>query len=170
MTFAQRVTGVLRLDARTFEEIEADTSANAQAFAVVVGASVAAGIGVAVGFGAAGLIRETLGALVGWVLWAGVTYVIGTRLLPEPQTRTNMGELLRVIGYAYAPNVFALFGFIPVLGVLVRTVVAFWLLAATVVAVRQALDYRSTLRAVAVVLIGWCFFILITRVLVAQAL
>ena len=83
------------------------------------------------------------------------------KLLPEPQTRTNMGELLRVIGYAYAPNLFGFFVFVPVLGVVVGTLVAFWLLAATIVAVRQALDYSSTLRATAVVLLGWLIFVVI---------
>jgi hypothetical protein len=72
-----------------------------------------------------------------------------------------MGELLRVIGYAYAPNFFAVFAFIPAFGILVSTVVAFWLLAATVLAVRQALDYVSTFRAAAVVLIGWLIFVVI---------
>jgi hypothetical protein len=161
MTFAKRVKGVLILDVRTYEEIEADTTANAQALLVVVAASVAAGLGAGVRLGAIGLLRETLGALIGWVMWAAVTWVIGSKLLPEPQTRTNMGELLRVIGYAYAPNLFRFLAFIPALGVVISTVVAFWLLAATIVAVRQALDYVSTLRATAVVLIGWLIFVLI---------
>ena len=161
MTFGQRVTSVLRLDAAAFEEIEADRSANGQALAVVVMASVAAGLGAGLLLGPLGLLRETLAALVGWVMWAAVTYVIGTRLMPEPQTRSDMGELLRVIGFSYAPNVFAVFAFVPVVGIAVRVVVAFWLLAATVIAVRQALDYRSTGRAVVVVLIGWVLFVLI---------
>ena len=76
-------------------------------------------------------------------MWAAVTWVIGAKLLPEPQTRTDMGELLRVIGYAYAPQLFAFFAFIPVLGGVVSTVVAFWLLAATILAVRR----RSTTSA-----------------------
>ena len=161
MTFAERVKGVLVLDVRTFEEIEADTTANVQALVVVVVASVAAGLGAGVRLGTIGLFRETLGALIGWVMWAAVTWVIGAKLLPEPQTRTNMGELLRVIGYAYAPNLFGFFVFVPVLGVVVGTLVAFWLLAATIVAVRQALDYASTLRATAVVLLGWLIFVMI---------
>jgi len=111
--------------------------------------------------GVSGLLRETIGALVGWVMWAAVTWLIGSKLLPEPQTRTDMGELLRVIGFAYAPQLFGFFAFIPVLGGLVSTVVAFWLLAATILAVRQALDYTSTLRAAAVVLIGWLIFVVI---------
>jgi hypothetical protein len=164
MTFGQRLTRVLRLDAAAFEEIEADRTANGQALAVVVAASLAAGLGAGLLLGPFGLLRETLVALVGWVMWAGVTYVIGTKVMPEPQTRSDMGELLRVIGFSYAPNIFAFFAFIPVLGGLVRVVVAFWLLAATVIAVRQALDFRSTLRALGVVLIGWLFFVLITAI------
>jgi len=161
MTFAERVKGVLVLDVKTFEEIEADRTANGQALLVVVAASVAAGLGAGVSLGTMGLLRETLGALIGWVMWAVVTWAIGAKLLPEPQTRTDIGELLRVIGYAYAPQLFAFFVFLPILGGVVSTVVAFWLLAATIVAVRQALDYVSTLRAAAVVLIGWLIFVVI---------
>jgi hypothetical protein len=161
MTFAARVKGVLLLDVRTFEEVEADRTANLQAFLVVVGASAAAGLGAGFRLGASGLLRETFGALIGWVLWAAVTWVIGSKVLPEPQTRTDMGELLRVIGYAYAPNLFGFFAFIPVLSIVVATVVSFWLLATTILAVRQALDYVSTLRAAAVVFIGWLIFVVI---------
>lgn len=162
MTFGQRVTGVLKLQPATFEEIEASPSATSQAIAVVVLASVAAGIGAGLAGGAIELLRVTFAALVGWLMWAFVTYIIGARLMPEPGTKTDMGELLRVIGFSYAPNLFAVFAFIPLLGGVVRVVVACWLLAATVIAVRQALDYKSTLRAVAVVLIGWLLFVLIT--------
>jgi hypothetical protein len=162
MTFTQRVKGVLILDAMTFEDIEADRSANGQALLVVIAASVAAGLGAGVRLGVTGLLRETVGALAGWVMWAAVTWVIGSKLLPEPQTRTDMGELLRVIGYAYAPNLFGFFAFIPALGVVVSTIVACWLLATTIVAVRQALDYVSTVRAAGVVFIGWLVFVLIT--------
>lgn len=162
MTFTQRVKGVLILDAMTFEDIEADRSANGQALLVVIAASVAAGLGAGMRLGVTGLLRETVGALAGWVMWAAVTWVIGSKLLPEPQTRTDMGELLRVIGYAYAPNLFGFFAFIPALGVVVSTIVACWLLATTVVAVRQALDYVSTVRAAGVVFIGWLVFVLIT--------
>ena len=61
MTFAERVKGVLILDVRAFEEIEADTTANGQALVVVVAASLAAGLGASVRLGTIGLFRETLG-------------------------------------------------------------------------------------------------------------
>jgi len=159
MTFGQRITGVLRLSPSTFEEIEADRKATGQALAVVVIASLAAGIGGGLLLGPLALARETLGAVVGWVMLAAVTYVLGTRLFPEPQTRTDMGELLRVIGFSSAPNFFSLFGLLPFVGWVAPSIVAFWLLATTVVAVRQALDYTSTLRAFVVVLVGWLIFV-----------
>ena len=162
MTVTERVTGVLALRPSVFEEIEADKHANLQALAIVVTASLAAGLGGGFSGGPVGMVRETIGAVVGWVMWAGVTYVLGARLMPEPNTRTDMGELLRVIGYSYAPSVFALFAGLPLVGYGIRMVVDFWLLATTVLAVRQALDYKSTLRAFAVVLIGWLFFVTIS--------
>ena len=67
-----------------------------------------------------------------------------------------------VIGYSYAPSFFALFAALPFVGYGIRVAVDFWLLAATVLAVRQALDYKSTFRAFAVVLIGWLFFLTIS--------
>jgi hypothetical protein len=161
MTIGARLRGVLVLDPATFEDIERDRTAGGQALAIVVAASLAGGIGAGLLFGPLALLRETVAALVGWVLWAGVTYVIGTRVLPEPQTRSDMGELLRVIGFAYAPNLFAVLGVLPLVGGVIRTVVTFWVLAATILAVRQALDYHSTARAIGVVLIGWLFFVVI---------
>ena len=162
MTFGQRIGGVLRLDATVFEEIEANTTVTGQAVAVVVTASIAAGLGAGALSGPIEMVRETLGALIGWIMWAAVTYVIGARLMPEPQTRTSMGELLRVIGFSYAPNFVDVLALLPFIGGVVRIVVAFWLLAATVIAARQALDYRSTGRAIVVVMIGWLVFVVIS--------
>src|SRR5690349_14030344 len=116
MTVTERVTGVLALRPSVFEEIEADKDANLQAFAIVVLASLAAGLGGGFSGGAVGMVRETIGAVVGWIMWAGVTYVLGARLLPERDTRTDMGELLRVIGFSYAPSFFALLAALPLIG------------------------------------------------------
>ena len=86
MTFGQRLAGALRLDAATFEEIEADATATPQAFAVVLLATAAAGLGAGLALGPWALVRAATAAVIGWVMWAAVTFVLGTRLLPEPQT------------------------------------------------------------------------------------
>jgi hypothetical protein len=94
-------------------------------------------------------------ALVGWGLWAGITYFIGTRLLGTPATSSTWGELLRTTGFAAAPGIFRILGFMPIVGIPVYFLVSVWMLVTFVVAVRQALDYTSTWRAVAVCMTGW---------------
>jgi hypothetical protein len=156
-SFGERLLGAVTLDRRIYEEVEADRGATGQAFAVVLLASIAGGIGVA-GLGvpdASGVAIAAIGALAGWVAWATLTYLIGTRLLPEPQTRANAGELLRTIAFASAPGWLRVLGVVPVIGLFVYAIASIWMLVAMVVAVRQALDYTSTGRAVAVCVVGW---------------
>ena len=150
-----RIIRAAKLDARLYEEVEADRDATGQAMAVVVMSALAAGIGSLGSGGLLGLVGGTIVALVGWLIWAFLTYFIGTRLLPEPQTKADYGELLRAIGFASAPGLIRAFGVIPGLGALVFLVAGIWMLVAMVIAVRQALDYTSTPRAVGVCLIGW---------------
>jgi hypothetical protein len=161
-TFTERLVGAAKLDKDTFEEVEMDRSAMNQALAVVVLASVAAGIG----SGRNGLIAGIAAALVGWFIWAGLTYLIGTRLLPTPQTHADWGQLLRTTGFSASPGILRLLGFVPILGSLIFAIANLWMLAAFVVAVRQALDYDSTWRAVGVCLIGWIIFAVLSALFI----
>jgi hypothetical protein len=166
-TFAQRVVGAARLEPRTYEEVEEDRGANLQAVAVVLLASIAGGIGLR-GMGVMGprsMITDAVGALVGWIAWAALTYVIGTRLLPGAQTRADIGQLLRTIGFAAAPGVLRVLGTIPVLGPILYAVASVWMLLAMVVAVRQALDYTSTIRALAVCAVGWALSLILAAII-----
>jgi hypothetical protein len=159
MTVTERVTGVLALRSSVFEEIEADHKANGQALAIVVLTTLAAGIGGGQYGGVSRMALEAVGAVIGWITWAAVTYVLGVRLWPETQTRSDLGELLRVMGYSTAPGFFSVLATLPLLGRFVPEVISFWLLGTTIVGVRQALDYKSTLRAAIVVIVGWLFFV-----------
>jgi hypothetical protein len=150
-----RIIRAAKLDARLYEEVEADRDATGQAMAVVVLSALAAGIGSLESGGVLGLVGGTILALIAWLLWAFLTYFIGTRLLPEPQTKADYGELLRTIGFASAPGLIRVFGIVPGLGAPLFLVAGIWMLVAMVIAVRQALDYTSTPRAVGVCLIGW---------------
>ena len=165
-SFTERMIGAAKLDVQVYEEVEADTGATGQAMGVVLLSSVAGGIG-SVGVGAGGFggfLAGGIAALIGWVAWASVTSIIGTRLLPEPQTRSDVGELMRTLGFAQAPGLLRILGIVPVVGPLVFSIVSIWMLVAMVIAVRQALDYTSTLRAVGVCLAGWTVYVAISVV------
>jgi hypothetical protein len=170
MTFAHRLIGAARLDAAVYEEVEADRTATGQAAVIVVLASVAAGVG-SLGLNVrdpGGMIAATIGGFVGWVAWAVLTYVIGTRWLPGAQTRSNVGELLRTLGFAAAPGLLRILGVLPFLGGALYWLASLWMLIAMVVAVRQALDYTSTGRALAVCIAGWVLSLIIAA-LIANA-
>ena len=150
-----RMIRAAKLDVDLYEEVEADQGALRQAMLVVVLSSVAAGIGSFGQGGLGGMLIGMIVAIVGWYIWAYLTYFIGTRLLPEPQTKADHGELLRTIGFSSSPGLIRVLGIIPGLTEIVFFVASIWMLTAMVIAVRQALDYESTWRAVGVCVIGW---------------
>lgn len=150
-----RMIRAAKLDANLYEEVEADQGATGQALAVVVLSSVAAGIGTISAGGVSGIVLGTLVTLAGWYVWAYVTYLIGTKLLPEPQTEADLGQLLRTTGFASSPGLARLLGIIPGLIGIIFFLVSIWMLVAMVIAVRQALDYSGTARAIVVCAIGW---------------
>ena len=150
-----RAIRAAKLDVTLYEEVEVDQTALGQASAVVLLSSVAAGIGSALQGGVGGLFLGAIAALIGWYVWAYLTYLIGTRLLPEPQTEADVGQLLRATGFSSSPGLIRVLGIIPGLTAVVFLIASIWMLAAMVVAVRQALDYSGTLRAVGVCVIGW---------------
>ena len=156
-----RIIRAAKLDVNLYEEVEADKGAFGQAMTVVVLSSIAAGVGSIAKGGLSGIFIGTIAALIGWYLWAYLTYFIGTKLLPEPQTKADHGELLRPIGFSSSPGLIRVFGIIQGLGMIVFSVASMWMLVAMIIAVRQALDYKSTLRAVGVCVIGWIIQILI---------
>jgi hypothetical protein len=162
-SFPMRLLGAVALDPVLYEEVEADRLATPQALVVVVLSSLSAGIG-ARGFGGdtfPGVLFISGLALISWATWALVTYEIGARLLPEPQTRVDVGELLRTIGFSAAPGMLRIFGVVPGATIPAFAITAVWMLAAMIVAVRQALDYQSTGRAIAVCVLGWTLAIAI---------
>ena len=160
-SITDRMIRAAKLDVNLYEEVEADKGAMGQAMGVVVLSSVAAGIGTIGTTGMKGLVLGTIAALVGWFIWAFLTYYIGTRLLPEPQTKADYGELLRTIGFSSSPGLLRVLGIIPLLGSIISLICGIWMLVAMVIAVRQALDYTSTWRAVGVCIVGWIVQIVI---------
>jgi len=159
--------GAARLRPETYEEVEADRSATRQAMLVVVLVALATGIG---NLGSGSIIAFVVGiviAIVGWALWAWITYFVGTTIFRTPETQADWGQLARTLGYAQSPGILKILGFIPVIGLPVFVIVSIWQLVAMVIAIRQALDYTSTLRAVGVAVVGFIAYAVLTSVVFA---
>jgi hypothetical protein len=103
--------------------------------------------------GASSGFLGALGSFFGWAFYAWVAYIIGVKLFPGPQTKSNWGEIARTLGYANTARFLIVFELIPGLSALTRTVVGIWVLVSTIIALRAALDC-STARAVVVAIVS----------------
>ena len=161
----KRMMGAARLDAAIYEEVESDPSATKQALTVVILVALATGIGTFGTGGPAGLVVGIVAGIGLWALWAWITYFVGTTILKTGETEANWGQLARTLGFAQSPGLLKVVGFIPVLGPWVFTIASIWQLAAMVIAIRQALDFTSTWRAVGVAMVGFIPYVLLISII-----
>jgi hypothetical protein len=162
--FGTRLVGAMRLDAATFEDVEHDVKATGQAALVVLCSQAAQAVGLLRdGFGGLFAITVVFGVL-GWIIGAAVLFVVGTKLLPDKGTEADLGQLLRTVGFAEAAGVLGVASLAPVVGGVVFLIVNVWILIAMVIAVRQALDYQTTTRAIVVCIVAWVLMLAVQLV------
>ena len=163
-----RMLGAARLNVDTYEDVEKDKGATIQALIVVIIVAIAAGVGgmlsgdIDLGRGLAfGAIRGVLS----WAVWALMAWLVGTTILKTQDTEANWGQLARTTGFAQTPGLLTVLVFLPAVGTVIAFLVFIWQLATMVVAVRQSLDYTSTLRAFFVILIALIPVIIINAII-----
>jgi len=153
--FLNRLFRAAKLDAALYDEVIADTKTMFQAMMAVFIYCAAFAYGV---FGRGGVAAINFGlitTLIGWYIWAFSTYFVGTRLLPEAETKVERKAVLRAMGFASSPGLICLMGLIPNLVGATLLIALVWMFVANVVAIKQAMNYQSIYRAVGVCMIGW---------------
>ena len=154
MNYFQRLQKAIFLDIAFYEEVEKDKKFTDQAMMTVALVAIVQGFMIA-GFAPIALAQGILGSLIRFVIWAFFIAFVGTRILPEPETESNTGELLRTLGFAYAPGLLVVLKVFPVINYFVDPLVVILQLSAMTIAVRQALDFNSTVRAVGVCIVAF---------------
>lgn len=161
----ERILGVFRLDRRVFAEIEHDESATTQAAIVVAIVAALSVIGSIlqflvslVGGGEArpgaillSIVVTFIAVFVNWFVWSGVTYFVGTQLFKGQAT---FAEMLRVIGFAYAPRMLSV---IPCIGGIIG---AIWSLIASYFAIKEGLDLDD-METIVTIIVGWIITVII---------
>ncbi|MCY3801713.1 MAG: YIP1 family protein [Chloroflexi bacterium] len=154
-----RMLGAARLSADTYEEVERDRSATGQALLIVVLVTLASFVGQMLAGEEVdvvrGLVLGVIRGVVSWALWALFTWLIGATILRTEHTEADWGQLARGTGFAQTPGLLNVITFIPAIGLLIALLTFVWTIAGMVVAVRQCLDYTSTLRAFFVILLAF---------------
>ncbi len=157
MNIVNKMIRAAKLDIQLYEEVEKDIGATKEAFLVVLIGAVCNGIGSIEMLGARGIITGIISGIVGWLLWSAVIYLIGVKIFKHT---SDMGELLRCLGFAYSPNVLSILGIIPGVGIVIRFIASVWVLVAFIVAARQALDC-GTGRAILISVLGFAAFVIV---------
>lgn len=150
----ERMLRAAKLDVTLYQEVKSDSTAMTQATSVVALSALASGLGNVEAGGLNGIVAVTVLEFLGWYVLTYLVYFIGTKFVPEPQTKTTPEELLRALGFARAPGVIRIFALAPGLEVAAPVVAGIWMLVAMVIAIRQALGYESIWRAVGVCILG----------------
>ena len=169
MSYVERLYKAITLNVEFYESVEADKSLTGQAMMTVALVAIVEGFILAGITEPIALTQGVLGSILRWVVWAFFIAFVGTRILPEPETNSNTGELLRTLGFAYAPGLLAIFKFLPLVGFLFSPnnyLIYFLELMAMTVAVRQALDFSSTVRAVGVCIVAFIMMIMTLGLLI----
>ena len=159
MNYFQRLQKAIFLDVSLYEEVEKDKKFTDQAMMTVALVSVVQGFMIA-GFAPIALAQGILGSIIRFVIWAFFIAFVGTRILPEPETESNTGELIRTLGFAYAPGLLVVLKVLPIIGNFVDPLVGIFQLVAMTIAVRQALDFNSTVRAVGVCIVAFILMVI----------
>ena len=150
----ERIVRAIRLDWTVFREIAKDPGAMKEAAIIVVVVTFLSAIGSGIAssnFVVGFLVSWAAEILIGWIGWAIITYLVGTVVF---KGKTDIAEMMRVLGYAKTPVLLGLFSFVPCVGWLIA--LAGWVLSliAGVLAVREAMDF-DTGNAIITVVISW---------------
>lgn len=159
----ERIIRIIKLDFPVFKDIESDPNATTQAAIIVAAASVLSGIGSAFSSDRPfmGFIGGVVGGVVGWIVWSYVSHFIGGVLYKSQGTFENM---LRVLGYANAPQLLGILNIIPCVGWIGGLAGAILSLIASIMAIREGLDL-DTGQAIIVAVVGFLAFVLVSAII-----
>ncbi len=153
----QNAIRAARLDTDFYNTVENDESYTMQAGLLVAIVGALGGLGTALSPLTDGFFGPIFwgigGALLGWVAWSFITDVVGRTFFDG---ESDLGQMLRVLGYAQAPLAL---GIIPFLGF----IAVIWALIAAVVAIREGQDF-STGKAIGTVLVGWLVYAILASI------
>jgi hypothetical protein len=163
--FMDRVLGAVRLDGQLYKTVAEDQGATSQSLWIIAIYGMASGFAFFGKTGAAAINMVLLTTLLGWYIWAFFTYYLGTKIFSEPQTNADRKAVYRAMGFAASAGWIRALGVVPGIAWLAILVSTVWMLIASVIAVKQALDYTSTLRAVGVCVLCWCISMIVQMTL-----
>ena len=96
-----------------------------------------------------------LTAILTWLIWAILIYVIGVKLFPDKQTKIPFKKVLTAVGFAHAPGLLRFFAVTPDLMIPIIFLTQFWIFAGLIISTRHVLNLKSNIKSFGIVFLSF---------------
>jgi hypothetical protein len=96
-----------------------------------------------------------LTAILTWLVWGILIYVVGVKIFPDKQTKVSFKKVLTAVGFAHAPGLIRFFAVTPELMIPIIFLTQFWIFAALIIATRQILNLKSNFKSFGIVFLSF---------------
>ena len=103
-----------------------------------------------------------LTAIVTWVLWSVLVFVIGVKIFPDKQTKAPFKKVLTAVGFAHAPGLLRFFAVIPDLMIPIILLTQFWIFAALIISTKQILNLKSNFKSFGIVFLSFLIIVFLS--------
>ena len=103
-----------------------------------------------------------LTAIVTWVLWSVLVFVIGVKIFPDKQTKASFKKVLTSVGFAHAPGLLRFFAVTPDLMIPIILLTQFWIFAALIISTKQILNLKSNFKSFGIVFLSFLIIVFLS--------
>jgi len=103
-----------------------------------------------------------LTAIVTWVLWSVLVFVIGVKIFPDKQTKAPFKKVLTAVGFAHAPGLLRFFAVTPDLMIPIILLTQFWIFAALIISTKQILNLKSNFKSFGIVFLSFLIIVFLS--------
>ena len=96
-----------------------------------------------------------LTAIVTWVLWSVLVFVIGVKIFPDKQTKAPFKKVLTAVGFAHAPGLLRFFAVTPNMMIPIIFLTQFWIFAGLIISTKQVLGLKSNIKSFGIVFLSF---------------
>jgi len=96
-----------------------------------------------------------LTAIITWLVWAILIYVVGVKLFSDKETKITFKKILIAVGYAHAPGLLRFFAVTPDFVIPIIFLTQFWIFASLIIATKQILNLKSSFKAFGIVFLSF---------------
>ncbi len=111
-----------------------------------------------------------LTAMLTWLLWGVLIFVIGVKLFPDKETKVSFKKVLIAVGYAHSPGILRFFAVTPDLLIPIIFITQFWIFAGLIISAKQILNLKSNFKAFGIVILSFLIIVFISISFVMSSL